>query len=383
MGEQRQWVLSPTNQWILETIYTTVPGDSPTYVVYKEGGVAAGFVFAHFADAVDAINVGGVPGVLFVDGSLAQPVIPAGIYDLGMISLSEYPGQMNVSLNLDDGAKLHPAPSFILGGLSLYSFSSQPIIDQPNLTLWLKDGSWLQTSGAGPFIHAGPGATVQIFLEESSYLAGSAAGSTAPIISSDLTSNFTGINIGLWSDVGLGALVGSGTMEANLLAPSSTIEAQLSASHLTVFDANHYPPSTTDFANFFALMPGDNSATIAINTAFLFPQDGEHSAAASVTRLSNSTFQLATVGQYQVSFQASVAEAAQVGLRLNGALVLSSVVGRATGTNQIVINTVIKTTLANEVLEVINANSAAALTLTPSAGGTNSVSANLLVNKLS
>src|ERR1019366_6165275 len=108
--------------------------------------------------------------------------------------------------NLLDGAKFSKAPSLIDQGLSLYSYSSQPIIDQAFLTMTLRGGSWLQTAGLAPFIHVGPGAMAQIFLSDSSYLAGSAAGSTAPIVSADAGSSFTGFNIGNWSDIGLGAL---------------------------------------------------------------------------------------------------------------------------------------------------------------------------------
>ena len=90
-----------------------------------------------------------------------------------------------------------------------------------------------------------------------------------------------------------------------------------------------------DFADFFALMPPDNAATVAPGTDVSFPQDGPTSGAA-ITRTGPSTFNLSAIGTYQVLFQVSVDEAGQLILTLNGADLAYTVVGRATGTSQIV-----------------------------------------------
>jgi hypothetical protein len=134
------------------------------------------------------------------------------------------------------------------------------------------------------------------------------------------------------------------------------------------------------YSHFFALMPGDNSATIAANAPILFPQNGPTTGAA--TSLGSGLFNLPTAGTYEVTWQASIAEAGQLQLAIGGVGLPDTVVGRATPTCQIVGNSII-TVSANSQLSVINpAGNAAALTLTPSAGGTHSVSATLTINFL-
>ena len=128
-------------------------------------------------------------------------------------------------------------------------------------------------------------------------------------------------------------------------------------------------------------MPPDNAATVAPNTPVQFPQDGPTSG--TITRTGPATFNLPEIGTYHIEFQASVAEAGQLILTLNGVEVARTVVGRATGTTQIVGNTLITTTVVNSILEVRNpAGNATALTLTPLAGGTRPVSANLVIEQI-
>jgi hypothetical protein len=143
---------------------------------------------------------------------------------------------------------------------------------------------------------------------------------------------------------------------------------------------------TSSFADFYALMPGDNAATIAAGSAVLFPQDGPFN---TISRLgsSPSQFTLPAIGTYQVTFQVSVSEAGQLVLGLDtttGATELAyTVVGRATGTSQIVGTCLVTTTFANSVLTVRNpVGNSTALTLTPVAGGTHPVSAHVVIVRL-
>ena len=136
------------------------------------------------------------------------------------------------------------------------------------------------------------------------------------------------------------------------------------------------------FADFFALMPPDNAATVAPGTDVSFPQDGPTSGTA-IARTGPSTFNLAEIGTYQVLFQVSVTEAGQLILTLNGADLAYTVVGRATGTSQIVGMALVQTTVINSILTVRNpAGNATALTITPLAGGTRPVSAHLVITRL-
>jgi hypothetical protein len=140
--------------------------------------------------------------------------------------------------------------------------------------------------------------------------------------------------------------------------------------------------AVTAFADFFALMPPDNAATVAVGTDVSFPQDGPTSAT-TISRLGPSTFNLAAIGVYTVYFQVSVSEAGQLELTINGAPLAYTVVGRATGTSQITALTLVETSVINSVLTVRNpAGNSTALTITPLAGGTSSVSAHLLITQI-
>ncbi len=140
-------------------------------------------------------------------------------------------------------------------------------------------------------------------------------------------------------------------------------------------------PGLLDFADFFALMPTDNGGSFAAGVAINFPKNGS-SSGTSITRTGNATFQLATIGTYLVIFQMSVTEPAQVMLRLNSVILPYTVIGRDTGTIQLEGMTFVTTSTPNSILEVINPPGNIGLTLTPSAGGTNPVSAHLVIIRI-
>jgi hypothetical protein len=87
------------------------------------------------------------------------------------------------------------------------------------------------------------------------------------------------------------------------------------------------PASVIDFADFYALMPGDNTETIAQNAAIQFPQSGPINGS-SITRLSVSTFELIQ-GVYQITFQASITEAGQLAIYIDGTLIIDDGCDRA------------------------------------------------------
>ena len=135
------------------------------------------------------------------------------------------------------------------------------------------------------------------------------------------------------------------------------------------------------YADFYALMPPDNSATVAPGTDVSFPQNGPI-ANTSIGRLGPSSFNLGPIGTYQILFQVSVTEAGQLLLTLNGQDLAYTVAGRATGTSQIIGMAVVTTTAVNSVLTVRNPAGNAALTITPLAGGTRPVSAHLVITRI-
>ena len=137
-----------------------------------------------------------------------------------------------------------------------------------------------------------------------------------------------------------------------------------------------------NFADFYALMPPDNAAMVAPGTDVSFPQDGPNSGV-GIVRTGSSAFNLAEIGTYQIFFQVSVNEAGQLILTLNGEDLIYTVSGRATGASQIIGMALVTTTVINSILTVRNpAGNASALTITPLAGGTRSVSAHLVIIQL-
>ncbi len=142
------------------------------------------------------------------------------------------------------------------------------------------------------------------------------------------------------------------------------------------------PGGVLSYADFYALMPPDNSATVAPGTDVSFPQNGPV-ANTNIGRLGASSFNLGPIGAYQVLFEVSVTEAGQLVLTLNGQELAYTAVGRATGASQIVGMAIVETTTVNSTLTVRNpADNAAALTITPVAGGTLSVSAHLVITQI-
>jgi hypothetical protein len=126
-------------------------------------------------------------------------------------------------------------------------------------------------------------------------------------------------------------------------------------------------------------MPPDNTGSVGPGAAVSFPRSGPQSG--SITPVSASTFQLGETGTFRVTFDVSVTEAGQLELTLNGVALPYTVVGRDTGTTQIVGESLVSVPTAPSILAVLNPT-ASALTITPHTGGTAPVSASLIIQKL-
>jgi hypothetical protein len=143
------------------------------------------------------------------------------------------------------------------------------------------------------------------------------------------------------------------------------------------------------YAEFYALMPGDNAATVGIGVPVQFPQNGPTTGV--ITRRGGSSltqFVLPNVGTYRVAFSVSITEAGQLVLaRDPGSGMVDvpyTVYGRATGTSLISGEALVTTTVANSAIELRNpAGNTTALTITPIAGGTQAVVASLVIQQLS
>lgn len=146
-------------------------------------------------------------------------------------------------------------------------------------------------------------------------------------------------------------------------------------------------------ADFFALMPPDNNPVppnpnfpVPAGGSVEFPQDGPITGA-DIFRLSNDTFNLAAIGTYQVLFQVSVTSAGQLVIALDDGTGFQeqayTVVGRATGSTQIVGVCLVTTSVINTVLSINNPlGNSPALIITPLAGGNDPVSAHLVITRI-
>jgi hypothetical protein len=139
------------------------------------------------------------------------------------------------------------------------------------------------------------------------------------------------------------------------------------------------------YAEFYALMPPDNAATVAAGAPVLFPQNGP--TAGGIVRLSSGEFVIPRVGTYSVDFSVSVTEPGQLVIALDsggGIVELPyTVYGRATGTSQIAGDALITTTAASSTVELRNpAGNTPALTITPLAGGTHPAAASIVIQQL-
>jgi hypothetical protein len=129
-------------------------------------------------------------------------------------------------------------------------------------------------------------------------------------------------------------------------------------------------------------MPPDNAATVAVGGDVAFPNDGTV-IGTDITSFSDTQFQLGPIGTYLVQFQVSVTEAGQLVVALNGVEQATTVVGRATGTSQIVGMCLVTTSALDTLLSIRNpVGNSTALTITPLAGGTDSVSAHLVITRV-
>ena len=128
-------------------------------------------------------------------------------------------------------------------------------------------------------------------------------------------------------------------------------------------------------------MPTDNATIIPAGTDVQFPSDGP--ASGTIARSTATQFTLPNIGIYEVNFQVSITEAGQLVVTLNGTELLYTVVGRLTGTSQIVGVCLVQTILDNSLLSIRNPlGSLIPLTVTALAGGTDPVSAHLVIKRV-
>ena len=128
-------------------------------------------------------------------------------------------------------------------------------------------------------------------------------------------------------------------------------------------------------ADFYALIPNDITDPIVPGESIKFP-NGEASIDGNISRSDRTTtvFQLAAIGTYLVQFQVAVSEAGQLCIALNNTKLSNTVVGRNSIESQIIGVFIVKTTVINSLLKIVNNSPEGSvgkdLTITPYAGNT-------------
>ena len=128
-------------------------------------------------------------------------------------------------------------------------------------------------------------------------------------------------------------------------------------------------------------MLGDNAATVAVGSSVAFPRSNVTST--GITAVNDTQFNLVSVGTYQIFFQVTINEPGQLVIALNGTPLAYTVVGRATGTSQLVGMSFVTTTTVNSTISIMNPpGNLTALTVTPISGGFSAVSATLMITRM-
>lgn len=141
------------------------------------------------------------------------------------------------------------------------------------------------------------------------------------------------------------------------------------------------PAGASEYASYYATAPSDNPTAVTAGNAVEFPTTSSQST--GITRLSDSTFNLAEAGTYLVAFRVNSTNAGQLQIAVNSNGLANGIFGTSTEGASIDGVTVITTAQANSVLSIINpTNSTSPITITQNAGGVNPTISTLTIIKL-
>jgi hypothetical protein len=124
----------------------------------------------------------------------------------------------------------------------------------------------------------------------------------------------------------------------------------------------------------------DYAANVVSGGHYPFPNNGPFFSSI-VSRVDASGFTVGSSGDYEVSWQLSLSQANQVQVTLDAVRVPYTIAGQDQDHNQNV-NSVVVTIAAGQILRIINASDFSS-TVTPQAGGGNTVSTSLLISRVS
>ncbi len=313
----------------------------------------------------------------------AEETAPAQTLDVGALKIKPLPAPSNAKFNSVVSktppvvAKAGQALTADGAGKTVWAnvlgtaLDSNPASSGMVLTSDGNGGAtWLSASstftGILPIANGGTGSSTQNFVDlaTNQNIAGNKTFTGA--ITGNLTGNVSGSAASF-----TGSLAGdvTGTQSATVVSTVGGVTAANVASGANLANAattnntpntvvkrdgnGNIPGIISAFADFYALMPGDNSAPVAVGSAVAFPQNGPMS---NITRSSPTQFVLPAIGTYQVNFQVSVSEPGQLVVGLDSGAGPSELaytaVGRATGTSQIFGTCLVSTTVVNSVLSI-------------------------------
>ena len=110
------------------------------------------------------------------------------------------------------------------------------------------------------------------------------------------------------------------------------------------------PGGVLSYADFYAI-DGETSAfkNLQPGEDFAFPEDGANSGS-GISRISDTSFNLAKAGSYQVMFHVTAVQIKKLGVTLNGTMQDYTISGRPSGASEIVGMTIVTTTQDDTVL---------------------------------
>jgi hypothetical protein len=170
----------------------------------------------------------------------------------------------------------------------------------------------------------------------------------------------------------------AGTISATFVGNGNAL-TNLNGGNLTNSSVTPDKLSPT-YAYFYQLSPPDNAATVAAGSGVAFPRTG--AIAGGILAINTTQFEVTTTGTYEITWQVPCTQSGQLVLTVNGVEQSQTVVGRASGTSQIVGDAILPLA-AGSVISVQNpAEGLVALTITPNAGGNLPATASLVIKRL-
>jgi len=142
--------------------------------------------------------------------------------------------------------------------------------------------------------------------------------------------------------------------------------------------------SQLSFAFFYGNAPSDYSSSISGGSSLDFPHAGPTSGP-GIIRTSAGKFVLASLGVYEIFWQANIKQPAQLVVKVNGVVQPQTLASRTSGNSQLINDVLISITAINSVIEIISpVGNSPAFMLVPSDGGlTGAPATSLVIKKLS